>query len=50
MDNLRKPINGEFVRGMMLGAMAGLFVAAYTYSIADRRPKLLDRNPRVIKL
>jgi hypothetical protein len=40
MDNLesRTAAPTDFWKGIMLGTMAGMFIAAWTYGIADRIP------------
>jgi hypothetical protein len=45
MENIENPgltTNTDFWRGLLLGTMTGMVIAAFTYGIVDRTPKLLD--------
>lgn len=40
-----KAVNGsDFWKGLMMGTMAGMLIAAYTYGIADRSEKVIDQT------
>jgi hypothetical protein len=53
MDNIgtkpesTKAIKAEFWKGVMLGTMAGMIIAAFTYEVVDRDLRNLLKGPEM---